>query len=167
MKLADINAMDEARFTATLGDVFEHSPWVAARAFAHKPFGEIAQLHDAMATVVKSASEAEQLALIRAHPDLAGKAALAGELTDASTLEQASAGLDRLSEREYRRFHDLNTRYCDKFGFPFIIAVKDHTKDTILDSFETRLENDAPAELATALENILRITELRLNALLP
>jgi len=165
VNITDINAMDAKAFTQALGGVFEHSPWIAKRAFAKRPFASPEDLHASMVDVVKSASAQEQLDLILAHPDLAGKAAKAGEMTDHSVNEQASVGLDQLSEAEYQKFHELNTSYRDKFGFPFIIAVMDNTKDSILEAFVDRLNNDKDIEKATALENILRITEIRLKAM--
>lgn len=165
MNIADINAMDAKAFTQALGGVFEHSPWIAERAFAKRPFASRENLHTIMAQVVKAASKQEQLDLILAHPDLAGKAALAGDMTDHSAHEQASVGLNRMSEEDYERFHQLNTSYREKFGFPFIIAVMDNTKDSILQAFVDRLNNGPQEETANALENILRITELRLETM--
>lgn len=160
--LAEINALDRAGFVAALGAVFEHSPWVADLAYAARPFADVATLHRAMVAAVATAGAERQLALIRAHPDLAGKAARAGALGAHSTREQAGAGLDRLSEEEFARFHRLNDAYQARFGFPFIIAVRDHDKASILAAFETRLAHDAAAERAEALRNIARIAELRL-----
>jgi len=164
--ISDINAMDDEAFTLALGGVFEHSPWIAKRAFANRPFGSIEDLHASMTSVVKNANEQEQLDLILAHPDLAGKAARAGDMTDHSVHEQASVGLDQLSDAEYNLFHELNTAYRDKFGFPFIIAVMDNTKDSILQAFTDRLENGSDIEKNNALKNILRITEIRLKAMI-
>jgi 2-oxo-4-hydroxy-4-carboxy-5-ureidoimidazoline decarboxylase len=165
--LAEINAMTPDAFRGLLGGVFEHSPWVAECAFAARPFASVAALHAAMAEVVKRASRAEQLALLCAHPELAGKEARAGAMTSDSTSEQASAGLGALSREELRRIGELNRRYREKFGFPFIIAVRRHTKDGILAEFERRLGNDAETELATCLEQVFLITRLRLDALIP
>lgn len=160
-----LNALSKADFIARLGGVFENSPWVAERAYPKRPFGGVRELHAAMCAEVAAAGEAAQLALIRAHPDLAGKAALAGELTAASSSEQAGAGLDRLTEAEYGRFHDLNSRYRERFGFPFVLAVKGHDKTSILAAFEARLPNDADTERATALQQVYEIARLRLGAL--
>ncbi len=160
-----LNALSRADFVARLGSIFESSPWVAERVYSKRPFGDVLGLHAAMCAEVAAAGEAAQLALIRAHPDLAGKAALAGELTAASSAEQAGAGLDRLNAEEYRRFHDLNSRYRERFGFPFILAVKGHDKTSILAAFEARLPNDADAEREAALEQIYEIARLRLEAL--
>ena len=157
--------MTEEAFVDTLGDIFEHSPWIAKKAFKGKPFDSAAQLHEAMTQVVQDAPEDAQLELIRAHPDLAGKAAIAGTLTASSTSEQAGAGLDTLSENEYKRFHKLNSDYKERFDFPFILAVKGHDKRSILAQFEQRLEHSRDEELATALDQISRIALLRLGAL--
>jgi 2-oxo-4-hydroxy-4-carboxy-5-ureidoimidazoline decarboxylase len=164
--LDTLNAMSLSDFVNELGGIFEHSPWVALGAYARRPFGMLEQLHSAMTEVVEKAGEDKQLALIRAHPDLAGKAALAGDLTEHSKSEQTGAGLDKLSKAEYQRFHDLNNAYKEKFGFPFILAVKGHTKDSILESFEKRLPHTPDAERKTALKQIYKIAGLRLEALL-
>lgn len=162
MKLAALNQASPEAFIEVLGAVFEHSPWIAEIACAAGPFADRDALHGAMMAAIDGAGEAAQLALIRAHPDLAGKAARAGALTDESSREQSGAGLDRLSDAEYERFHRLNQAYGDRFGFPFIIAVKGHTKQSILDAFEARLANDPGAERAEALRNIGLIGQFRL-----
>jgi len=161
-----LNALDRTAFLALVGPVFEHSPWVAERAWAARPFDGVDGLHRAMIQVVADASPDEQLALLRAHPDLAGKAARAGTMTTDSTREQAGAGLDRMSDAEYARFDRLNGAYRDKFGFPFIVAVRRHTRETILAAYETRLKNDRDSEVKTALREVGTITRLRLDALL-
>jgi 2-oxo-4-hydroxy-4-carboxy-5-ureidoimidazoline decarboxylase len=166
MNLATLNALPKPAFIDTLGTIFEHSPWVAEDAYAAAPFTNLESLHAAMVAVVDQASLDQQLALIRAHPDLAGKAALAGELTAESTSEQKGAGLDRLSPDEYAKFHRLNDAYQAKFGFPFIIAVRGHDRHSILAAFETRLLNDAESERAEALAQIARIAGFRLADLL-
>src|SRR5437867_1566029 len=130
--LQAVNGMDAADFVKTLGWVFEGSPWVAERAVAARPFASVEALHGAMVRAVEHASRDEQLALIRAHPDLAARV----RLSASSTAEQAGAGLDRLSADEYARFQELNRRYLERFGFPFVIAVRHHTKASILDAFE-------------------------------
>ncbi|MBM3568715.1 MAG: 2-oxo-4-hydroxy-4-carboxy-5-ureidoimidazoline decarboxylase [Alphaproteobacteria bacterium] len=163
--LSKLNAMDRAAFVAALGGVFEHSPWIAEAAHGARPFANLNRLHGAMIHAVETAGAERQTTLIAAHPDLAGKAARAGNLTADSTREQASAGLDRLSEAEYARFHRLNAAYRRKFGFPFIVAVRLNTKHTILAAFVRRLRNDAATERAAALEQIYLITRLRLEAL--
>ncbi|MGQ2905152.1 MAG: allantoinase PuuE [Neoaquamicrobium sediminum] len=162
--------MGRDEFVQRFGGIFEHSPWIAERAFelelgpAHDSAGG---LHNALARVFRSASENERLAVLTAHPDLAGKLAQARRLTAESSAEQASAGLDALTDAERETFTQLNTAYTQKFGFPFIIAVKDNTKATILDAFRTRIENDRETEFATACRQVERIARLRLTDLLP
>lgn len=163
--IARLNALDEPVFVELLGGVFEASPWVARAAYAARPFASREALHAAMVAAVEDAGEARQLELIRAHPDLAGKAALAGELTEASTREQAGAGLDRLGPEEYARFHALNDRYQARFGFPYVLAVRGHDKRSILADFELRLENDPERERRRALREIARIAGFRLGEL--
>ncbi len=160
--LAELNDADQEWFTAALGFVFEGSPHFAARAWRLRPFVSFEHLFAALQAVVKRASDPEQLALIRAHPDLAGKAAIAGELTDDSRREQSSASLDRLTAQQFARFTRLNAAYRDRFGFPFIICVREHTRESILASFETRLGNDDAQERAGALAEIGKIARLRL-----
>ena len=140
--------------------LFEHSPWVEARADARPSSGD---RHTDLMAVVATASDAERLALIRAHPELAGKAAIDGTLTHASAAEQASAGLDRLTAEEFARFHDLNARYRERFGFPFIICVRLIDKAGILAAMAARLANDRDTEIATAIDEIGKITKLRLE----
>lgn len=163
--LATLNRLPVTDFVAALGGVFEHSPWIAQGAAGGRPFSGIGVLHDAMCAVVRQAGADRQLQLIRAHPDLAGKAARAGALTDASTGEQRGAGLDRLTDEEFRRFEQLNTAYKARFGFPFVIAVKGLDKHDILAAFEQRLQHDRERERATALDQIARIARLRLSTL--
>jgi 2-oxo-4-hydroxy-4-carboxy-5-ureidoimidazoline decarboxylase len=140
--------------------LFEHSPWVEARADARPGSGD---RHSDLMAVVREATPEEQLALIRAHPELAGKAAVDGRLTEASAAEQASAGLDRLTQAEYDRFHALNAAYRDKFGFPFIICVRLTDKAGILTAMERRLAHDRATEIAAALDQIGEIVRLRLE----
>jgi OHCU decarboxylase len=164
------SALSAPLFMARFGGIFEHSPWVAERAFAAGLGPEAdsaAGLHAAMVAAMRGGSEAEKLMLIRAHPDLAGRLALAGDLTPDSTVEQASAGLDRLTAEERGRFTALNDAYVARFAFPFIMAVKGRTKAEIIAAFEARLKNDATQEFATALGQIETITRLRLNDILP
>jgi 2-oxo-4-hydroxy-4-carboxy-5-ureidoimidazoline decarboxylase len=158
-----LNNIDAGQFVAALGDIFEHSPWVAEYAAGQRPFADARALLDAMTAAAREASAEAQLALIRAHPDLAGKAARAGTLTRGSTQEQASAGLDQLSQREYESFQALNANYRKKFEFPFIICVRRHTKASILRQFGRRLDNTRSAEVETALDEIFRIAALRLD----
>jgi OHCU decarboxylase len=162
--------MDRAAFVAAFGGVFEHSPWIAERAFelelgpAHDSAGG---LHNALARMFRSASEDERLGVLKAHPDLAGKLARAKRLTAESSAEQASAGLDALTDGERARFTELNTAYVDRFGFPFIIAVKGLTKADILAAFERRIANARDEEFATACRQVERIALLRLKDRLP
>ena len=160
--LAEINNGDSASFVDVLADVFENSPWLTERAAATRPFATRDALVAKLVEVMNAAAPDEQLALIKVHPDLAGKAAQAGELTESSTHEQASVGLDRLTGAEFSLFNRLNTEYRARFGFPFIIAVRDHTKESILAAFETRLTNAPETEIAEAIRNIARIVSLRI-----
>jgi 2-oxo-4-hydroxy-4-carboxy-5-ureidoimidazoline decarboxylase len=160
--VAELNATSREQFLGALGFLFEHSPWIVEAAWARRPFADRDDLHRRLVDVVREAPLERQIALIEAHPDLAGRAAIAGELTAASTREQAAAGLDRLSPEEYQRFHALNDAYRARFGFPFIIAVRENTKESILRSFEVRLGNDRDAEVRTALDEIGKIVRLRL-----
>ena len=160
--------MPEAEFVERFGGIFEHSPWIAQRAFAGElsPANDTAiGLHAALAFQFRAASDEERLGVLADHPDLAGKLAQAKRLTASSTEEQASAGLDALTTEEHARLTDLNNRYVTKFGFPFIIAVRDHTKSGILAAFETRIENDRDAEFAAACRQVERIALLRLDAM--
>ena len=166
LTLAALHALDRPAFVATLAEIFEHSPWVAEGAWQARPFASIDQLHAAMVQVVDEAGRERQLALIQAHPDLAGKAAARGELTASSTDEQASAGLDRCTPEELARVQTLNQAYKDKFGFPFIMAVKGRSRASILAAFAERLDNSPEAEFAQALAQIAKIARLRLLALI-
>jgi 2-oxo-4-hydroxy-4-carboxy-5-ureidoimidazoline decarboxylase len=161
-----LNAASAAAFVEALGAIYEHSPWVAERSLEARPFDGIEALADAMAAAVERASEAEKSALILAHPDLAGRLARAGTLEAASAGEQAGLGLDRLADDEFEMFDGLNTAYRERFGFPFIIAVKRHTRASVLAAFRARLENDVVTERAAALQEIALIARLRLDALL-
>jgi 2-oxo-4-hydroxy-4-carboxy-5-ureidoimidazoline decarboxylase len=163
ISLRTLNTADQAGFVAALGDIYEHAPWVAQAVHGQRPFTTLAALHEAMMAAVRNAPPAQQLALINGHPDLAGKAARAGTMTTDSVAEQTSAGLDRLSEAEFARFHHLNDAYRAKLGIPFIVCVRRHGKDSILRQFERRLQNDATAETTTALAEIFRIVALRLD----
>jgi 2-oxo-4-hydroxy-4-carboxy-5-ureidoimidazoline decarboxylase len=163
ISLTALNAMAQPEFTAALAEIYEHAPWVAQRAAAARPFATVQALHDAMVAAVGAAGGEQQLALINGHPDLAGKAARRGAVTADSQAEQSGAGLDRLSDDEYATFDRLNTGYRTKFGIPFIICVRRHTKDSILRQMETRLANDPAAEQAAALAEVFRIGALRLD----
>jgi 2-oxo-4-hydroxy-4-carboxy-5-ureidoimidazoline decarboxylase len=163
ISLTSLNAADEAGFLTALGDAYEHAPWVVQTVARQRPFAMIAALHAAMMAAVRAAPADQQLALIKGHPDLAGKAARAGAMTADSKAEQASAGLDRLSQAEFAQFHRLNTAYREKFGMPFIICARRHTKDSILQQFEHRLQNSMAAEIETAIGEIFRIVALRLD----
>jgi 2-oxo-4-hydroxy-4-carboxy-5-ureidoimidazoline decarboxylase len=165
LSLATLSRLDREEFRRVLGGVFEQSPWVAGRAFDRGPFATVDALHAAMVDVVHRATREEQLALIRAHPDLAGKAARAGAMSAASVAEQASAGLDRLTDDEYARFERLNAAYREKFGFPFIVAVRRHDTQSIFAAFEARLRHDVDDEVQAALAQIAEIARMRLDAL--
>ena len=162
--------IDRTDFLDRFGGVFEHSPFIAERALDAGAVPQpltAAGVHAALTDAFRKSSADEQLGVLRAHPDLAGKLAIAGGLTEDSRKEQAGAGLDRLSPEEHARFTRFNTGYTEKFGFPFIIAVKGLDKDDILAAFETRIGNTADEEFETAKAQVERIALLRLNALLP
>ena len=161
--LAELNALPD--FVRVVGSVFEHSPWIAAAA-DQRPFADLPSLHRALCEAVKNSSEEKQLALIRAHPDLVGKLALAGQLTRESAGEQAGAGLTQLTSEEIALFQKQNAAYKNKFGFPFVICARLNKKDAILNGFERRLKNSKAAEVKTALEEIFKIAELRLKDLI-
>ena len=162
--------MDATTFVQRFGGIFEHSPWIAERAFRDEQspaMDTAAGLHAALCFQFRTASKDERLGVLKAHPDLAGKLAAAKRLTAESTSEQASAGLDALTDAEKARFTELNEAYTARFGFPFILAVKGRTKDEILENFETRIANDRDTEFRTACAQVERIARLRLNELLP
>ena len=167
MRLSDLNTASREDFVAALGAVFEHSPWIAEASFDARPFETVEALHAAMLSAIENAADDAKLALIKAHPDLAGKAARAGALTEHSTREQSGAGLDRLSAEERDRFTELNEAYRARFGFPFVMAVKGRDKAEILAAFVARLQHDADTEAATALAEIEAIALLRLRDRLP
>lgn len=160
--LAQLNQMDEAAFVQALGEIFEQSPAIAQQAWQQRPFPTVADLHQTMVAVVEAMSQAEKLRLIQAHPDLGSKAKMA----EASVQEQAGIGLDRLSPEEYEQFHRLNQAYQQRFGFPFIVAVKNHTKASILQAFEQRLTHDRSVEVVQALQEIEQIAWFRLNSVI-
>lgn len=166
ISLEALNVLEREPFTAALGHLFEHSPWVAEETWPRRPFRDAAQLHAELCTTMQSASPARQLALIRAHPDLAGRLAQQHQLTAESTREQASAGLDRLSAVELAHFQALNTAYRARFGFPFIICARLNARSAILAAMETRLTHAAAEEHAAALGEIEKIAWLRLQDVL-
>ena len=161
--LIDLNNASRDDFVAALANVFEHSPWVAEQVAMKRPYAGIAQLFMAMKAAVEQAPSELRLALIKMHPDLADKTQRAAGLTDDSFAEQNSAGLDRLSGAEYDAFQRVNNAYRAKFGFPYIVCVRRHTKDSILRDFERRLPNDIAVEMQTSVEEICRIAALRLD----
>ncbi|MET4256254.1 2-oxo-4-hydroxy-4-carboxy-5-ureidoimidazoline decarboxylase [Bradyrhizobium sp. S3.12.5] len=163
--LSDLNAASFDDFVAVLENVVEYSPWIAQEAAARRPFAGINPLLDAIKAAIASAEPEVQLALIRAHPDLANKTQRAAGLTPDSSAEQNSAGLDRLSDTEYAAFERANNAYREKFGIPYIVCARRHTKDSILQDFEARLQNIAKTETRRALEEISRIAALRLDQL--
>ena len=165
ISLADLNAAAKADFVAALANVVEYSPWIAEQLAGKRPFAGINQLHAALMAAIQSAEPDVQLALIRAHPDLASKTRRAAGLTTESTDEQNSAGLDRLSDAEYAAFERVNSAYRAKFGFPYIVCVRRHTRDSVLRDFEIRLRNIAKTETRRAIEEIGRISALRLDQL--
>ena len=151
---------DREAFVATYGPLFEHSPWVAEDAYEHGPYEDREALYDGLVAAMYAASEDRQIALVRAHPELAGKVA-----TVDSEREQSSAGLDRLERDEYETLVSANAAYREKFGFPFVICVRDHDKRSILQAAQARVRNDPDTELRTALSEIARIAHHRLEAL--
>jgi 2-oxo-4-hydroxy-4-carboxy-5-ureidoimidazoline decarboxylase len=161
----EVNNLAKEEFVAKVGALYEHSPWVAERAWHERPFGSRSELHNAFVRAMYKAPRELQLGLIRAHPDLAGKAAVAGELTPESTREQASAGLDRLTPEEYEAFTEMNRAYRERFGFPMIVCIREHTKESILQNAESRLENSREEEVEIALGEIAKIAYLRLQDL--
>lgn len=164
--LAALNAADRAAFTAALGHLFEHSPWVAEETWAKRPFASAEALHAALCATMRAAPADRQLALIRAHPDLAGRLAQQKKLTAASAREQASAGLDQLTDAELAEFTRNNDTYKARFGFPFIICARLNAKASILAAMAARLPNPPAAEFTTALTEIEKIAWLRLKDLL-
>lgn len=160
------STLSREQFIATFGDIYEHSPWVAQQAFDQGPLSdEIETLHERMSAVLLHADQAAQLALINAHPDLAGKAAIQGELTAASTSEQEGAGIHLCTPAEFARFTELNEAYKARFRFPFIMAVKGSDRHQILAAFEQRIQHSAEVEFACALAEINTIALFRLHAL--
>ncbi len=165
MTLTEINSLNRDEFVRIVGPVFEHSPWIAEATWPKRPFASVETLHAALCETVRATGEEQQLALIRAHPDLVGKLALAGQLTKESTGEQASAGLGNLTPEEVSLFQQNNAAYKEKFGFPFVICARLNKKDAILNGFKVRLNNSREQEIQAALTEIFKIAELRLRDL--
>lgn len=163
--LAHLNSCSKADFVAALANIFEYSPWIAEAAADQRPFAGVSELFAAMRKVVEGAEPGQRLALIKAHPDLADKTQRGDLLTADSNAEQNSVGLDRLSEAEYDAFEQANTAYRDKFGFPYIVCVRRHTKDSILANFAQRLPHDAGTEVAASIAEICKIAALRTDLL--
>jgi 2-oxo-4-hydroxy-4-carboxy-5-ureidoimidazoline decarboxylase len=161
VELTDINQAGLAEFVECLGDIYEESPWVAEQSAPERPFASVGELHETMRQTVEDASDDEQLALLRAHPDLGEQT----EMTDASESEQAAAGLDELGPDQFETFQRLNDRYREKFGFPFIMAVKNETPDTIQAAMERRVKQSESEEFRTALDEVHKIAGLRLDGL--
>ena len=162
MTIAELNRLDQAGFVDAVGWIFEHSPWVAERAFSTRPFPSLDVLHALMTDQVERATFAEKLALIQAHPDLGTRA----RLSTASTAEQAGAGLDSLTPGEFEQLQRLNTAYRNRFGFPFLLAVKGSTKHDVLRGLQARMEASAEDEFREALRQVYRIARFRLEDLI-
>jgi 2-oxo-4-hydroxy-4-carboxy-5-ureidoimidazoline decarboxylase len=164
--LNQLNALGRAHFVHVVGPVFEHSPWIAEQTWARRPFNSVHALHRALCETVLAADDAGKLTLIQAHPDLAGKAAKTGTLTQASTREQAGSGLAKLTREEAALFDQLNRAYRRKFGFPFVICARRNRKEAVLAGFQRRLPHSRSQEIQAALAEIFQIAELRLNDLI-
>ena len=163
LTIGDLNRMAVSDFTARLGGVAEHSPWIAERAAGARPFADRDGVVAAFAAALRGAARDERLAVLRAHPDLAGRAAVIGALTGTSAAEQAGAGLDRLTPEEFERFSALNAAYRERFGIPFIFAVKGATAAMILAAFEERRANGREVELGNATDHVCRIMRFRIE----
>jgi 2-oxo-4-hydroxy-4-carboxy-5-ureidoimidazoline decarboxylase len=163
MTLGELNRLDRAAFVAALRGIYEHSPWIPEQAWSRRPFATLEELHAAMANVVARAGRQRQLELVRAHPELAGKAMVGGALTADSTVEQSGAGLTQCSPSEFAQLQDLNARYNAKFGFPFILAVKGYDRRGVIQEFARRIDNDRDAEFAECLRQIDKIARSRLQ----
>ena len=164
LDLSAVNAMERSAFTAALGDIFEHSPWVADAAWAVRPFGSVRALHEAMMDGVRASSKARQIEFLRGHPPLSGSAVRAGSMTSDSIAEQKSAGLEALSATEEQTLDRLNRAYEARHGFPFIVCVRHYTRAGIFAEFESRTSREPAQELAEALRQVGFITRLRLAA---
>jgi allantoate deiminase len=160
--VTQLNAFDQGEFVSACGGSFEHSPWIAERAWKNRPFASIGDLHEKLTNVVSQSSTDEKMSLVRAHPDLVGKLARDGKLTRESNAEQAAAGLTKLSADEIAAFERYNAQYREKFGFPFVICARQNRKEAILEAFPRRLANSRETELATALDEVFKIAQLRL-----
>ena len=163
MNLDTVNTLDRDEFIAALGSTFEHSPWVAEGAWSQRPFASVDHLHAAMVDVVKQAPVETRIRFLRAHPELAGKEAQAGTMTQDSVAEQATANLDALSRDEFRELSKLNAVYRQRHGFPFIVAVRRYRKSEIFEQLRRRIERDSETELHEALSQIAAITRLRIE----
>ncbi|SRR5258707_964355 len=161
--LEEINGLRKDAFVGTLGGLFEGRPWIVEEAWSKGPFTSIEALHQVLCSIMYEASIGRQVALLSAHPDLVGRAALAGTLSPASTSEQAAAGLDRLTPAEIASFQHYNQEYRARFGFPFVICVRENKKESILAGFETRLANTYEQEISLALAEVAKICALRLH----
>jgi OHCU decarboxylase len=166
LSMKSVNELDRAAFVERFGPLFEHSPWIAEAAWRDRPFGDREELYEALVAAMYAAPRERKLALIGAHPDLAGRAAIEGTLTDSSKREQAAAGLDRLTPDEYEAFTRLNAAYRERFGFPFVVCAREHTKESILRVASERLDNSEDEEIRVALEEIAKIARLRLEEVL-
>lgn len=166
LTLQQLNALDRDAFTTALGSLFEGPPWIVAEARARRPFADREALYRALVDVMRTAPEQRQVALLRAHPDLVGRAALAGTLSRDSMAEQAAAGLNRLSPDDIAAFQRLNGEYQSKFGFPFIVCARENTKETILAGFGARLPHSRDEEINIALGEVAKICHLRLDGLI-
>jgi 2-oxo-4-hydroxy-4-carboxy-5-ureidoimidazoline decarboxylase len=164
--LEQLNTMSADAFTAALSGIFEHSPWVATAAADKRPFVCVEALAGTMSGLVEAAGEARQLALINAHPELAGKAAVRGELTEESTREQSGAGLAQCTQEEFDKLQHLNRAYREKFGFPFVLAVRGHDRHAIIANFEARMNHSRADEVRASLDQIYRIARFRLDGLI-
>ena len=165
VSLLQLNSADREQFVRLLGEIFEHSPWIPRRTWDSRPFDSVSHLHEKLVAVVNASSVEEQMGLLTAHPELAGKEAKDGVLTDSSTIEQQSAGLSSLSDDEMSEMDVINAMYREKFGFPFIIAVLDNTKADIFKKWRQRLTNEKETEFTTCLDQIYLIAKLRLTTL--
>lgn len=164
--IQEINALDEDAFIRSLAGLFEGPPWIVTQAWSARPFTSREQLYQTLCSIMYQAPVEQQMALLRAHPDLVGRAALAGTLTPVSTSEQAAAGLDRLIPEEIATFQRLNQAYQDQFGFPFVICARENKKESILDGFAVRLQHTRQQEIEIALSEVVKICALRLQDLI-